>query len=169
MGLIKLATPGPGFAALQRIGLAGKALADPKNASWLKTTAKEIPSIVNGVSSISHLPIKPVLTREAFLGGAKGGRVMGNTIGQFITPFTKTAGKITPFKRLAQIAEKYGNDGANAYQNIFDKYSHRPFGSAIALANREFESLNIPLASKVKELKKVTAKDIQLAKHPRLF
>lgn len=39
MSLIKLAVPGPGFAALQRIGLAEKALITHAGSDWLKNSA----------------------------------------------------------------------------------------------------------------------------------
>lgn len=82
-GVLKTAKIGAGFAALQRIGLGEKALSQYAGSSWLKNEVKQVAKPI----------VKPVLTREAFLGGAKGSRVNGNTIGSFTTPFSvvKTA------------------------------------------------------------------------------
>lgn len=85
MGLIKLAKLGAGFEALQRIGLGQKAAATYGKSSWFKDSVKKV--VPNGVSEVSGLQKKILLQREAFLGGSKGSKVIGNKIGQF-SPLT---------------------------------------------------------------------------------
>ena len=87
MGIIKLATPGPGFAALQRIGLAGKALEQHAGSSWLKDAAKTVAK--PGISEISGLERKILPTRLNFLNGKNGGQVTESVTGagKFTTPY----------------------------------------------------------------------------------
>ena len=51
MSIVKLSAIGPGFAALQRIGLAGKALEKYRGSDWLKDPIKKniIKPVVNNI------------------------------------------------------------------------------------------------------------------------
>ena len=45
--LIKIAVPGPGFAALERIGLAGKAMATHAGSDWLKNAPAKVAPVMS--------------------------------------------------------------------------------------------------------------------------
>jgi hypothetical protein len=60
MGLIKLAAPGPGFAALERIGLASKALQTHAGSDWLKNAAPKIAQVQKAIAPkvpVNGLPL----------------------------------------------------------------------------------------------------------------